>query len=218
MPVGHGGDESKHPAWVKLAILKFIEKRFKDIIIHDDDERVNDIVKNAFYEWIKRLEIDGIQEKTIYDLRALAEENPNDMRRIMAERIIKVYDPITTENDFYIFFNVNWDNYLYLYHKYYHTSKTKEINDIIESVSEEMLNDPQLKTYILNAFIDIESEQEREIAAKTRIINSIKNISSAETDITFNASKSKSVIFYTVEQMKNILLTGYPDPVAKREV
>ena len=30
MPVGHGGCMSKHPAWVKIAILEFLEARLKD--------------------------------------------------------------------------------------------------------------------------------------------------------------------------------------------
>lgn len=44
MPVGHGGNMSKHPPNVKLAILEFIEARLKDIVENKFKEYSPDVV------------------------------------------------------------------------------------------------------------------------------------------------------------------------------
>ncbi|MFH2112767.1 MAG: hypothetical protein ABIJ47_16080 [Candidatus Bathyarchaeota archaeon] len=138
MSVGHGGEFSKHPANVKIAILRFIEARLKDA---------------ADY-----LEIPGITADNI-----------------------TIYDPFTTDMDFFIFFkDVGWENYLKIYSKYYdETFEGRERQAEVESDYKDM---PKI----------------------------ISMLHGDRPNGVFNASRSKSVIYYTPEQMENILDHGDP--------
>ncbi len=111
MPVGHGGNMSKHPPKVKLAILEFIEARLKDIVPEFD----------------------------------------------LDQDVVDVYDPITTEWDFYVFLDVSWDLYEKIYGEYFNTDRDpgdlerevrKRYPDIIKAFPKEIFNATDSKTEI----------------------------------------------------------------------
>jgi len=197
MAVGHGGDESKHPAWVKIAILEFIEARFKDIVEHDE------ALKNSYREKV-RATLNACEfEFTDTQLNKLVDNT-------VADYYVKVYDPFSTDMDFYIFFNVDWPKYLDLYHKYY-----KEDTPNIQT--------PERHLNAVFAKYDPESDigklwKEKKdtdhpiFRNKPLIEKAIKTKpdNGEYIDEVFNASRSKSVIFYTIQQMKNILELGHP--------
>lgn len=176
MAVGHGGDESKHPAWVKIGILEFIRTRFKEIVENDEALRASYIEKINEILTACNIVLTDEQMKDLVDLT-------------IADYYVKVYDPFSTEMDFYIFFNVDWPKYLDLYHKYY------EIDDVKSKLQLDAALD-KLPSKIKNRYEDL----------ITRAI-----VQTSGVDEVFNASRSKSVIFYTIEQMKNILECGIPD-------
>jgi hypothetical protein len=182
MPVGHGGDESKHPAWVKIAILEFIEARFKDIVENDDD--LKDEFRAKLIQYLEDCDV---------------ELSESEINRIVdakvADYYVKVYDPFSTEMDFYILFNVDWPKYLELYSKYY---------------SED---DPKIKpaSLHLSEVLDNYPSPHPIYALKPLIEKAVRTTASIQVyDEVFNASRSKSVIFYTIQQMKNILDYGHP--------
>jgi hypothetical protein len=182
MAVGHGGDESKHPAWVKIAILEFIEARFKDIVENDQDLKDEFRAKLIDYLADCGVELSETEIKSIVDKK-------------VADYYVKVYDPFSTDMDFYIFFNVDWPKYLDLYHKYY-----KEDTPNIQ-VPEEHLN-----------AVFAKYDPGHRIHGYTNLIRKAIRTTGSETviDEVFNASRSRSVIFYTIQQMKNILELGHP--------
>lgn len=141
MPVGHGGCMSKHPAWVKIAILEFLEARLKDAA----------------------------------DIVDIGADN------------IQVWDPFTTEMDFYFSVNASWSKYLDLYGVYYNKSFTGHRQKEIEK--------------------DLPTRYGLEYARE--IQKAIYNITNEEdSHNVFNASTSKTEIFYTIEEMKEILQRG----------
>jgi hypothetical protein len=147
MPVGHHGSMSKHPAWVKIAILEYLEARLKDAADHPDVD--------------------------------IGAEN------------VHVYDPFTTDMDFYIFVDASWSKYLKLYAKYY----------------DQEFSGPRQK--------ELEPDLPTKYGEKysTRINKAIYDIGPDDTNREiFNASKSKTEIFYTIQQMKNILELEEPYP------
>lgn len=140
MPVGHGGCMSKHPAWVKIAILEFLEARLKDAA---------------------------------------------DALDIGADKV-HVWDPFTTEMDFYIFVDATWSDYLRIYALYYDESFKGPLQDKLEPDLPTKYAGGKYADKIREAIYDMTREED----ADRRI---------------FNASTSKSEIFYTIEQMRNIL-------------
>ena len=147
MPVNHRGRMSLHPAWVKIAILEYLEERLK--------------------EAAERVEI--------------GEEN------------VHVYDPFTTEWDFYIIVDASWSDYLKLYAEYYDTSwevtSAKDFTDAFAAKYGPYVG-TKIRTKISAAIHELGPEDpEREI---------------------FNASTSKTEIFYTIQQMKDILRKRTP--------
>jgi hypothetical protein len=193
MPVGHGGDMSKHPAWVKIAILEFLEARLKDVV---DALTINDDNKyEAALDWFKRYlgEISEKPDDYMTKFKKLYDENTSisigpDIRYIFSATLsttseanarVKVYDPFTTEMDFYLFLDVNWDRYLLIYSKYYDLD-FKGFRQVLWEIK---YSDDD---YILDLVLGENRDQ------------------------VFNATRSKSVIFYTIQQMKNILTLGHP--------
>lgn len=112
-----------------------------------------------------------------------------------SEDVIHVFDPFTTDMDFYIRLDVDWDGYLKIYSKYYDRDlKTDAIKNIVEKYHENDLP---------------ESIRRKSVAAleKASIL-----IEKYDEDKIFNASTSKSEIFYTIDEMKYILEYGTPNP------
>lgn len=171
MPVGHGGDMSKHPAWEKIALLELLEQRLKWAAIK-------------------------------------AGLNPDK---------VHVYDPFTTDMDFYIFFEeASWEDYLQIYRWYYDESLPayeREEAEYVEVVEEGI--PVTARTRIPRVLKDINisklpsSVYETYEKALTKAIDTIKTYDDKEI---FNASTSKTMILYTVEEMKNILQYGTPNP------
>ena len=153
MPVGHHGGMSPHPAWVKIAILEFLEARLKDAADHPDV--------------------------------GIGHEN------------VQIMDPFTTEYDFYLFVNASWPKYLKLYAKYYDENwaggtRQGALPDLGKKYSLKYPSHLRLKIEekIGKAIYDIVTEEDQEI---------------------FNASTSKTEIYYTIEQMIDILELEEPD-------
>jgi len=148
MPVGHGGGMSRHPAWVKIAILELLEERLK--------------------------------------IAAVEAGYPED--------VIQVFDPFTTDMDFYIRLDVDWEGYLKIYSKYYDRDlKYDAIKNIVAKYEKDLPKPIRRKS----------------IAALEKASKLIEKYDEAGI---FNASTSKSVIFYTINEMKNILEYGTPKP------
>jgi len=150
MPVCHRGCMSKHPAWVKIAILEFLEARLQD---------------------------------AAEDLGIGANK-------------VQVYDPFTTENDFYIIVDASWYDYLKIYAWYYDEGNkgSRQIN--LEKVDP----GPDILTRYGAKYT-------------TRIRKAIYDYGpDAPENELFNASTSKTEIFYTIGQMKRILQNQIPIP------
>ena len=137
---------SKHSAWVKIAILEFLEARLKDAADHEDVE--------------------------------IGHEN------------VHIMDPFTTEYDFYLFVNASWSKYLKLYAKYYDENwpgGTRQGE--LDLAKKYKLKYPErlrlkIEETIEKAIYDVVKEENQEI---------------------FNASTSKTEIYYTIQQMIDIL-------------
>jgi hypothetical protein len=147
MPVGHGGQMSKHPAWVKIIILEMLEERLKDAAA------------------------------------AAGIDNPDD--------VVWVYDPFTTEMDFYIWLKVSWEKYLEIYSLYYKPDLKARLEEMGLRQSMERVSDKYADHPYYGKAMDV-----------------LKELDSSQQ--IFNASRSRTTIFYDIEQMKNILLHGNP--------
>ena len=100
---------------------------------------------------------------------------------------IEVYDPFTTEMDFYLWLNVSWEDYLRIYSRYYSDDlKAREMDQ----------KDRVVQMYANNSYLET-------------ALDVLKGLD--KTQQIFNASTSRSTIFYTIDQMKRILKTGSPD-------
>ncbi len=143
---------SKHPAWVKIAILEFLEARLKDAADHPDV---------------------GIGHENVH-----------------------IWDPFTTEYDFYLFVNASWPKYLKLYAKYYDENwsggtRQGALPNLATKYSTKYPSrlQPKIEEKIGKAIYDIVKEEDQEI---------------------FNASTSKTEIYYTIQQMIDILELDEP--------
>ena len=159
MPVGHGGDMSKHTAWEKVVLLELLEQRLK---------------------W------------------AATEAGADHTQ-------VHVYDPFTTDMDFYIFFegDISWDKYLEIYRYYYDEdlpAYNKSYTAKIPGVT--------ARTHIESVLKDEEIQPAKYIEAFPKALAAIRDYDEKEI---FNASTSKTMILYTVAEMKNILNCGKPD-------
>ena len=126
--------------------------------------------------WVKIATLEYLEER----LKEAAE------RVDIGEENVSVYDPFTTEWDFCIFVDASWSDYLKLYAEYYDTSW--------EVTSAKAFTDAFVARYTLGT----------KISAK--IGSAIHAIGPEDTEREiFNASTSKTEIYYTIQQMKDIL-------------
>jgi hypothetical protein len=114
---------------------------------------------------------------------------------------VRVYDPFTTEMDFFIFFDdVSWEKYLEIYHWYYREDLPafdKEFNELSINARD------AIKSTLMDENVDYAKYRE----AFDKAMEAIKLYDAEEI---FNASTSKTMILYSVTQMKNILTLGHP--------
>jgi len=119
---------SKHKANEKIAILEFIQARLKDIIISD-----HEYVAERFHDYVLSLERYGLPQNVLNGLNELDEDIKG---KIVADLIVKVYDPFTTEMDFNILLDMSWTKYEEIYGKYYNEEKhgplEQQINEMYE--------------------------------------------------------------------------------------
>jgi len=162
MPVGHGGDMSKHTAWEKVVLLELLEQRLK---------------------W-------AAQE---------AGADPNK---------VHVYDPFTTDMDFYIFFEeASWDKYLEIY-RYYYDEELPAYNESYTAKIPGVTARTHIESVLKAKNIELpEKVKEKYDLAFSKALTAIRAYDDKEI---FNASTSKTMILYTVEEMKNILQFGHP--------
>jgi hypothetical protein len=114
---------------------------------------------------------------------------------------VRVYDPFTTEMDFFIFFDdVSWEKYLEIYHWYY-----REDLPAFDENYKELTSNARavIKEILMTENVDYEKYRE----AFDKAMDAIKLYDAEEI---FNASTSKTMILYSVRQMKNILTLGHP--------
>ena len=110
-----------------------------------------------------------------------------------SEDVIHVFDPFTTDMDFYIMMDVDWEGYLKIYSKYYNRDlRTDPIKSIVEKYPEDLPESIRIKS--VNA-----------------LQKATKLLEEYDENGIFNASTSKSVIFYTINDMKYILEYGKPN-------
>jgi len=135
------------------------------------------IVKIAILEFL---------EARLKDIIAPGKDSESIAR---ADRIVKVYDPFTTENDFYLFLDLNWEQYKQLYGEYYDTERPKGWRQ--QAVEE--------------YYEDYEYDEDSEINAKwvSLVMEALHGTQPSEG--VFNASRSSSEILYTVAEMRQIL-------------
>ena len=112
-----------------------------------------------------------------------------------SEDVIHVFDPFTTDMDFYIMMDVDWEGYLKIYSKYYNRDLR---TDPIKSIVEKYPNKSKEEILAIKSVAALE---------KASIL-----IEKYDEDKIFNASTSKSEIFYTIDEMKYILEYGTPNP------
>ena len=175
MPVNHRGVMSKHKANEKIAILEFIQARLKDIV-YNDLEAVK--MFTAYVEKIS--ERYGLPSSIVEWLNDLS---PSTKKRIMADMVVKVYDPFTTKMDFNILLDVSWTKYEEIYGKYYDET-------------------------VHGAF---EADIDERYAANPEILALIHN--GEYPNGVFNASSSESIIFHTITEMREIIrLPPLPEP------
>ena len=128
--------------------------------------------------WVKMAILEYLEER----LKEAAE------RVDIGEENVKVYDPFTTEWDFCIFIDASWSDYLKLYAEYYDTSW--------EVTSAKAFTDAFAVRYAPYVGTKI----------KAKISSAIHEIGPEDTEREiFNASTSKTEIYYTIQQMKDIL-------------
>jgi hypothetical protein len=157
MSVGHGGDMSKHPAWVKVAILDFLQQRFSN-------------------------------------------------QKVSMGKTISVFDPFNTDMDFFIYFNeTTWEEYVGIYHNYYSTANSPETKELAEHIAIKY-DDYATKHGYPPGDIYIMIKKALSEYSKPETNNEPIN----EYFGTFNASKSKTFILYSVQNMINILQEGHP--------
>jgi hypothetical protein len=175
MPVNHRGVMSKHKANEKIAILEFIQARLKDIVFNDPDA-----IKmfNAYVETLA--ERYDLPSSIVERLNALS---PNIKKRIIADLVVKVYDPFTTKMDFNILLDVSWTKYEEIYGKYYNEAVHGEFEAAIDA---RYADYPEILALIHNG----------------EYPNGV-----------FNASSSESIIFHTITEMREIIgIPRLPEP------
>ena len=179
----HRGHMSKHPAIVKIAILEFIEARMKDVVDYlTTDKRPN---YRAAYGWLES-SLASLSPKPDFMkwlkdnyLEFPTETEKKDVFKASADSIddvnmkVKVYDPFTTDDDFYLILDVSWPQYLLIYGLYYDTN----------------------------------FKGPRQVYWEDQTPENIRNEVYGEDGV-FNASTSKTEIFYTIQEMKDILEHG----------
>ena len=127
---------------------------------------------------------------------------------------VHVYDPFSTDMDFFIWFKKDWKDYLKLYSKYYDRRLLDDRKRLIErgypidSNQIESQLDPVGN--IVLAKYDKESPDYE--TRKTILIKATNKIEEYDERRIFNASTSKSAIYYSICEMKNILEHGEPNP------
>jgi len=129
--------------------------------------------------WVKVIVLDFIRER-LY--RAA------DVLGIDREKI-RVYDPFTTEMDFYLWMDISWEKYRHLYSKYYSTD----------------LDNGDIEEVVLGRWKNLWNPYgETQAAIWTKALEVIAD--SATQESVFNASTSKTTIHYGVGDMVNLLL------------
>lgn len=175
MPVNHRGVMSKHKANEKIAILEFMQARLKDIVYSDPD------AIKMFTDYVEKLtERYSLPPSIVERLNALS---PNIKKRFIADLVVKVYDPFTTDMDFNLLLDVSWTKYEEIYGKYYDESVH---GDFEAAVDARYADYPGILALIHNG----------------EYPNGV-----------FNASSSDSIIFHTITEMREIVrLPPLPEP------
>ena len=125
--------------------------------------------------WVKIIILELIEER----LKEAAEDYG------LPREVVEVYDPFTTDNDFYLWLDVSWEEYLQVYSRYYN---------------------PELKSNAVSRVAErYKTKHSKEFIKARDYIHDDAN----EKKI-FNASTSSSTIIYSIEDMKSILDTGTP--------
>ena len=125
-----------------------------------------------------------------------------------------VYDPFNTEYDFFLWIDVDWEKYLDIYSWYYSDFLEAKIGDLAkenglsEARQEELYN--RQKNRVKERYEVVDHPLEQYYKKATRILENLD-----EQQKVFNASRSESTINYSIQQMKNILVYGSPNPTRK---